>query len=76
VKSERIRAALQNAAERVQRNRKMVQLRDDLQCEFVPEKLVVRPVKTARLRELYGRWGFKGLLASLPETTGEQAILI
>ncbi|HZF01512.1 MAG TPA: 5'-3' exonuclease H3TH domain-containing protein [Methylomirabilota bacterium] len=77
VKSDRIRAALQNAESHVRRNRKMVRLHDDLQCEFSPEKLVVRPMNIAKLRELYSRWGFKGLLASLPETAREQqAILI
>jgi DNA polymerase-1 len=77
VKSDRIRTALQNAMEHVLRNRKMIRLRDDLQCEFSSEKLIVRPVNIDKLRELYSRWGFKGLLASLPEATrGQQTILI
>jgi 5'-3' exonuclease len=77
VKSERLRTALQNAAGHVRRNRDMVRLRDDLACDFVPEKLAVRPPNVLMLRELYARWGFKGLLASLPETAGgQQTILI
>jgi DNA polymerase I len=76
VKSDRIRTALQNATEHVLRNRKMVRLRGDLQCNFLPEKLVVRPVNVEKLRELYSRWGFKGLLASLPETAREQQTIL
>jgi DNA polymerase-1 len=77
VKSERLRAALQNARTRVERNQKMVRLRDDLKCEFMPEKLKIRRENVAKLRELYSRWGFKGLLASLPQAAGEQqAVLI
>lgn len=72
VKSERLRTALESAVERVRRNREMVRLRDNLQCDFAPEKLAVRPMDVAKLRELYSRWGFKGLLASLPEERREQ----
>ncbi len=72
VKSDRLRAALQNARTYVERNQKMVRLRDDLECEFVPEKLKIRRENVTKLRELYSRWGFKGLLASLPQTAGEQ----
>lgn len=77
VKSERLRGALQNARLRVERNQKMVRLRDDLECEFAPDKLKIRPEDVEKLRELYSRWGFKGLLASLPQAAGEQqAVLI
>jgi DNA polymerase I len=77
VKSEKLRAALQGAAGAVRRNRELVRLRDDLPCEFSPEMLAGRPAETGRLRELYGRWGFKGMLAALDESSRErQAILI
>jgi len=77
VKSDRIRLALQSAGADVRRNREMVRLRDDLECAFSPDTLAVRPPKVGRLRELYARWGFKGLLAALPETAGgQQAVLI
>ncbi|HXE41412.1 MAG TPA: 5'-3' exonuclease H3TH domain-containing protein, partial [Candidatus Baltobacteraceae bacterium] len=72
VKSERLRGALQNARGHVERNQKMVRLRDDLECEFVPEKLKIRPMNIEKLRELFLRWGFKGLLESLPESAREQ----
>jgi DNA polymerase-1 len=77
VTSERSRAVLRAAADAVRRNRELVRLRDDLPCEFSPEALAVKPADTGRLRELYERWGFQGLLAALEESAhGRQAILI
>jgi DNA polymerase-1 len=79
VKSEKLRASLRDSADAVRRNRQMVRLRDDLPCEFAPDDLVVKPADAGRLRELFGRWGFKGMLAALEETPGgtrEQAVLI
>jgi hypothetical protein len=52
-------------------------LHDDLQCEFSPENLAEKPADTNRLRELFSRWGFKGMLAALGEPAGErQPVLI
>ena len=77
VKSERLRAALRGAADAVRRNRELVRLRDDLPCEFLPDALAGKPADTGRLRELYQRWGFKGMLAALEESSREQqAVLI
>ena len=77
VKSEKLRAALRDAAGVVQRNRELVRLRDDLPCEFLPDELVEKPADAGRLRELYRRWGFKGMLAALEESAPErQAVLI
>jgi DNA polymerase I len=77
VKSERLRSALQNAESAVRRNREMVRLRDDLRCEFVPERLTVRAADVARLRGLYSGWGFKGLLAALDASNPpQQTVLI
>ena len=76
VKSDRLRGALQNARRHVERNRQMVRLRDDLECEFAPEKLKFQPVNVEKLRELFSRWGFKGLLASLPEAAREQQTVL
>lgn len=76
VKSEKLRAALQGAAEAVKRNLRLVQLHE-VPCEFVPEQLAVKPADNGRLRELYRRWGFKGMLESLDRTaSGKQAELI
>jgi len=77
VKSERLRAALRDAADAVGRNRELVRLRDDLPCEFSPETLAEKPADAGRLRELYRGWGFKGLLAALDGSSREQqAVLI
>jgi DNA polymerase I len=67
VGSEKLRSALRNAADAVRRNRDLVRLRDDLPCEFSPDDLSGKPADTGRLRELFERWGFKGMLAALPE---------
>jgi DNA polymerase-1 len=74
VKSERLRAALRGAADAVRRNLQLVRLQDGLECEFLPDEMAEKPADAKRLRELYQRWGFKGLLAALePE---RQAVLI
>ncbi len=67
VKSEKLRAALRLSAEVVVRNGQMVRLRDDLPCEFSAAELTVKSADAAQLRELFGRWGFRGMLASLEE---------
>jgi len=77
VKSERLRAALRDSANAVRRNHDLVRLRDDLPCEFSPAEMVEKPADAGRLRELYRRWGFKGMLAALGEPQdGRQTILI
>jgi DNA polymerase I len=77
VKSEKLRAALRDSAEAVLRNQKMVRLQDDLPCEFSPDELKAKTQDVARLRELYQRWGFNGMLAALPGSArASQAILI
>ena len=77
VKSEKLKTALHEAAEVVRRNQELVRLREDLPCEFSPEALTGKPADAGRLRELYQRWGFKGMLAALEGITpGRQAVLI
>jgi DNA polymerase-1 len=77
VKSEKIRGALRESADAVRRNRELIRLRDDLECEFSAETLAEKPMNVARLRELFERWGFKGMLAELePAADGQQAVLI
>ena len=77
VKSERLRAALREAAGAVRRNQALVRLRDDLPCAFSPEAMAGKPADAARLRELYRRWGFKGMLAALEGSSPErQTVLI
>jgi DNA polymerase-1 len=76
VKSEKLRSALQGSAEIVKRNLMLVQLHE-VPCEFVPQRLAIGSANRERLRELYGRWGFKGMLESLDRMpSGQQAELI
>lgn len=77
VKSERVRSALRGAEGNVRRNLELIRLYDDLPFKFVPDELTVKPADTEGLRGLYQKWGFKGLLAALPEPVREQqAVLI
>jgi DNA polymerase I len=77
VKSEKLRLALRNSADAVQRNRKLVRLCEDLPCDFLPESLAERPADAGRLIELFRHWGFKGMLAALePPLSERQAVLI
>ena len=64
VKSEKLRAALEQSAEAVRRNLRLVQLHE-VPCEFVPEQLAVKPANREQLRDLFRRWGFKGMIESL-----------
>ena len=76
VKSEKLRASLQNSAEVVRRNLELVSLRE-VPCEFAPERLAVRLPDREKLRELFRRWGFGGMLAELDAQPAErQAELI
>ena len=64
VKSEKLRAVLRESAENVRRNQRLVRL-PEVPCEFAPEQLAGRPADRSALRELFGGWGFKGMLAEL-----------
>ena len=76
VKSDKLRTALRDAAGVVRRNRELIGLRDDLPCEFSATGLAERSADTSRLRELYQRWGFKGLLAALECSAPEQQTIL
>jgi DNA polymerase-1 len=77
VKSEKVRGALRGSADAVRRNRELVRLRDDLPCDFSPAELAESQADAGRLRELFARWGFKGMLSALEGAAGgRQAILI
>ena len=64
VKSEKLRAALEQAAEAVRRNLRLVQLHA-VPCAFEPAQLAVRPADREQLLGLFRRWGFKGMMESL-----------
>jgi DNA polymerase-1 len=77
VKSDRLRTALRDAEGDVRRNLELIRLHDDLPFEFSAVELVVKPADISGLRGLFEQWGFKGLLAALPEPVREQqAVLI
>ncbi len=65
VRPEGLRERLSAAAAVIRRNADMVRLRDDLPCEDVLLACQRREPALDQLRELYGRWGFKGMLAAL-----------
>ncbi len=76
VKSAKLRAALQQSADAVKRNLRLVQLHE-VPCEFLPEQLAVKPADREQLRALFRRWGFQGMIESLDRTSsGIQAELI
>lgn len=76
VKSDRLRVALKDAAAVVRRNLRLVQLHE-VSCGFAPEELALKPANREQLRELFRRWGFKGMSESLDRMpSGEQAELI
>jgi len=76
VKSERIRAALGVAEADVRRNQGLVRLKEDLECEFSPERLAVKPADGERLAELFRGWGFRSMLAELERSAAQQQVLI
>lgn len=74
VKSEKIAAALRASAAVVRKNLELVELRQ-VPCEFVPEKMKLQSPDQEKLKSLFRRWGFKGMLnelmGSLPGKTAE-----
>jgi 5'-3' exonuclease len=77
VSSDKLRESLSKSVEIVRRNVKMVQLKSDLPVNNMLAEALVKLPDGQRLRELYQQWGFKGLLASLPEPLREnQTILL
>jgi DNA polymerase-1 len=77
VSSDKLRESLSQSAEIVRRNVRMVQLKSDLPVNTMLSEALVKLPDGRRLRELYQQWGFKGLLASLPEPLREnQTILL
>lgn len=75
VKSERIREALRASADRLALNRRLIALK------AIPEpvdldRMRLGPARTEVLRELYGRWGFRGLRAALEEGSAVQQALL
>jgi DNA polymerase I len=76
VKSERLRTSLRISEGAVRRNQKLIRLKDDLPGDFSPGDFILKPGDTERLRELYTRWGFKTLAASLKPCAEAQPDLL
>lgn len=77
IRPEGLRDRVTAAAAVIRRNLEMVRLRDDLPCESVAVECRIGRPTLEKLRELYRRWGFKGMLAALDQAAaGEQQILI
>ena len=64
VKSEKLRASLQEAESKVRRNLELVRLHE-VPCELAAERLAVRVADGKVLRQLFQRWGFNGMLETL-----------
>jgi DNA polymerase I len=75
VKSEKLRAALAAATGTVKKNLELVRLAE-VPCELALEKLAALPPDAERLRGLFQRWGFKGMLAELEAQSARQPELI
>ena len=77
VRPEGLRERLAAAAGVISRNGDMVRLRDDLPCEDVLVACQRRAPVREQLRELYGRWEFKGMLAALDAAApaGQQVLI-
>ena len=71
VKSEKLRTALRSAEQNVRRNLELVRLHE-VPCEFVAEQLAVRTPVGESLRQLFRRWGFRGMLETLEACSPEQ----
>jgi DNA polymerase-1 len=65
VKSDKLREALRVSAADVQRNLRLVQLQDDLPCDFSPDEIAEKPADIRRLADLFRQWGFNGMLKAL-----------
>ena len=75
VKSDRLRASLESAAEIVRRNQRLI----GLQLEQTPvtmDEAAIHPPNVDRLRALYSEWGFKTMLAQLGEAPLAQGVLL
>ncbi len=67
VGSERLRNSLAQSRDLVLRNQRMVRLNEQIGCEEPLESMGIKQVNKERLRQLYGVWGFKKLLAELEQ---------
>lgn len=71
VRSVRLRASLESAADLVRRNQELVRLKDETPCEVAMEALSSKTGNHAELRRLFSAWGFKTMLAELEQAASE-----
>lgn len=76
LKSERLRGALQAARQDVYRNLQVIKLHETLPEPFDEADFRLGSPDTARLRNLFDDWGFKGLRKELDDAVAEQPELI
>jgi DNA polymerase-1 len=65
VKSVRVREALLQSRERVEKNRRLIGLKTDLECNFSSARFSRHTRDFQTLRGLYTQWGFNRMLAKL-----------
>lgn len=70
VEPARLREELGRSVSRVERNRSMIRLRDDLPVEPGPADCRPAVPDLDRLRSLYGQWGFRSLLVETRPGSG------
>lgn len=75
VKSDRIRQNLEGAKEAVLRNQQLIRLKPEGLGAEMGELDVASP-DTEMLRDLYLKWGFKGMLAQLDASSANQGVLL
>ncbi len=72
---ESLRARIRAAEPDIRRNQRLIKLNDQLPGVLDLDRVRIKHRDVNRLRELYGRWGFKSLLAALPPAGPRQAEL-
>lgn len=72
---ESLRARIRAAEPDIRRNQRLIKLNDQLPGVLDLDRVRIKHGDVDRLRELYGRWGFKSLLAALPPAGPRQAEL-
>jgi DNA polymerase I len=76
VKQERLRAALEAARETVQRNRSIIRLNTEMDCDGTLADLSLVDGDRSALKALYQAWGFRGLRAELESPQNIQSELL
>lgn len=76
VKSARVRSALVASEQIVRRNQRLIRLCEDLPSPIPQDEFAVQAPNFEALKELYDRWGFRGLRQELETTQSRQEMLL